>query len=241
MAAGTGSRRLLHLLLVGTHQVHPQQISPYGAIWKYGGCMPRIRHREVFGWIVLLVVCFAAAACETGVELSPEPGILRVILQSDPADTTITIAGETVGVGNTANFGVRIFQGRAFRDSSFIVLLKSPDSYREEDFVYNVLAREGGDYVEYVLFESLVPPGRYDSIRFGVNAEQLVIGSFDIPVRLPEDAPPSMNFPAEFEVAEDAVTEIRVMISPLKSVERYRDSFLFRREMRVADVGVPGA
>lgn len=185
----------------------------------------------LLGWGLL-------AGCSTGVDESPEPGILRVTLQSDLADTTIEIAGEQLVVSPSDSFGVTIFQGRAFSDTVFAVLFKSLDSYREQDFVYNVLRRDGEAFEEFVIFESLVPPGRYDRLQFGATAELLQVGNFQIPVQLPPGVSPSMDFDVEYEIVSERTTEIRMRLKPLQSVVRYRDTFLFERAFEVVEVNL---
>ena len=186
--------------------------------------------------IAALIAFSLVAGCTTGVEESPDAGILRVVMQSDPNDTTIESAGEVLTVSPSDSFGVTIFQGRAFRDTTFAVLFKSLDSYREQDFVYNVLGQEGGSYREYVIFESLVPPGEYDRLQFGVTADLLRIGTFEVPVQLPPEVHPSIDIDVDFFIDSDETTEIRLSLKPLSSVTRFRDTFLFQREFEVVGV-----
>lgn len=187
--------------------------------------------------IVLLVL--VGIGCDTGVEESPEPGVLRVTMQADPADTTIEIAGQRLAISSSDSFGVTVYQGRAFRDSAFAVLFKSTTSYRERDFVYNVFRRDGSDFEEFVIFESLLPPAEYDSLRFSATAEVLSIGNFQIPVRLPPDDVPPMDFPTSFRIVEHETTEVKVMLRPLESVRRFRDMYLFHRQFEVTHVENP--
>lgn len=191
---------------------------------------------KAVGIAVALLGGLAWTGCSTGVEESPDPGILRVVLQTDPADTTIEIAGQQLTVSPSDSFGVTIFQGRAFRDTTFAILFKSIDSYREQDFVYNVLKQSGGGFEEFVIFESLIPPGMYDRLQFGVTAEFLQIGNFQIPVQLPPDARPLMDFDVAYEIESEQTTQITVRLKPLASVERFRDLFLFRRQFEVVGV-----
>lgn len=189
--------------------------------------------------LCLAFLVVTGVGCDTGVQESPEPGVLRVTMQADPADTTIVIAGQVLTVSPSDSFGVTIYQGRAFRDTLFAVLLKSTTSYRERDYVYNVFQRDGSEFAEFVIFESLLPPGDYDSLRFSASAEMLSIGSFLIPVRLPPDAEPAMDFPARFQIAERDTTEIKVMLRPLESVRRFRDMYLFHRQFEVTHIENP--
>ena len=183
-----------------------------------------------------LIGCLFFLGCSTGVSTSPDPGIVRVTLQSDPADTTITITGRTVSVAPTDSFGVTISQGQVYSDTLFANLLKSLDSYRMEDGIYNVLRRENGTYTEFVIFEYFVPPGEYDQIQFGATASLLRLGAFNIPVALPDSAGPLVTLDVDFTVEEGSTTEIKLRIKPLESVERYRDTYLFDRQFEVVAV-----
>lgn len=195
---------------------------------------------KVFGLSISAgLLLTAALGCDTGVETSPDPGVLKVTMQADPADTTIEIAGELLSVSPGDSFGVTIFQGRAYRDTSFAILFKSTTSYRERDFVYNVLSRDGDAFEEFLIFETQLPPAEYDSLRFSATAEMLRIGSFQIPVRLPPDVTPSMDFPTNFRIVERETTEVKVMLRPLESVQRFRDTYLFHRQFEVAEVVSP--
>jgi hypothetical protein len=180
--------------------------------------------------------CLTFLGCSTGVATSPDPGIVRVTLQSDPADTTITITGRSVTVAPTDSFGVTISQGQVYSDTLFANLLRSLDSYRLEDGIYNVLRRENGTYKEYVIFESFVPPGEYDQIQFGATASLLRLGTFNIPVALPDSAGPLISLDIDFQVEAEVTTEIQLRIKPLGSVERFRDTYLFDRQFEVVAV-----
>lgn len=187
----------------------------------------------------LLVLCGLGAAvfgCDTGVEPSPDPGIVRVTLQSNAADTSIVVLGDTFAVSPSDRFDVTIFQGKVFREARFALLFEDTKSYRPEDVTYDVLKRENDEYKKYVIYESFVPPGTYDRLQFGASASLLVLGVFQIPVQLPSDAERLMDFYYSFRVSENGVTEINVEISPFQSVRRFRDSYLFDRQMRIVSV-----
>lgn len=196
------------------------------------------RRRFISSFDILLLVGFAVAlsACDAGVESSPRPGIVRVILQSDPADSSIVVLGDTFTVSAGDRFDVTIFQGKVFQQARFALLFEDTKSYRPEDITYDVLKRENDEYKKYVIYESFVPPGNYDRLQFGASASMLVLGVFQIPVQLPPDADRLMDFYQDFRVSENRATEIDIEISPFQSVRRFRDSYLFDRKMRVVSV-----
>lgn len=184
-----------------------------------------------------MACCLLLAACDTGVAPSPDPGVLRVTLQADPADNTIAVGKDVLTVAPGDRFDVTVFQGKVYRDSVFAVLLPTLDAYREQDAHYNVLARRGeAQPARYTIFESYVPPGAYDRLQFGATATELRIGGFVIPMALPPNTPGLMDFEADFEVVENDTTEITLRIKPFQSVARFRDSYQFTRQIEVVDV-----
>src|SRR3989304_2237519 len=119
------------------------------------------------------ILIFFISACETGVENSPSPGILRVTLQSDPADTILVERSDTFVVNSKypAQFMIKIFQGRINQGTNFAILYRTTTSYRQEDALYNILELDSlGKYKQFTIFESFVPPGDYNVLEFGVNS-----------------------------------------------------------------------
>ncbi|MBI4534987.1 MAG: hypothetical protein HY708_01825 [Ignavibacteriae bacterium] len=187
----------------------------------------------------LLCALLAASvlACNTGVEESPQPGIVRVTLQANPADTTIIILTDTVRVTDQDSIDVKIFQGKVFSGVKFATIFRTITSYRSEDMIYNVLAREAGTYKTHVLYESYVPPTNYTKLQLGVTATLLKFRDVaPIPLQLRPNDPPLLDFDVEFQVSENRVTEIMLQIDPLRSLSRYRDLYYFERKMRVLGV-----
>src|SRR3989337_1759992 len=189
--------------------------------------------RYVIGLLSLIII-YLISGCETGVEDSPLPGILRVTLQSDPSDTMLIERSDTFTVNQTypALFMIKIFQGRVYKESNLAVLYRTTEDYRQEDALYNILELDSlGGYKQFTIFESYIPPGDYDSVEFGVNAAsdyKLTIISlsgkiFENPVVLPPGEKLLVFFPQSFRVEENRVTQIDVQIGPFKSIKRYRD------------------
>jgi len=81
----------------------------------------------VLGLSVILFSVFSA--CDPKIEDSPQPGILRVTLESDPTDTTIIIVTDTLTVSDGDVFLISIFQGRSYQDSTWGILYPSIESY----------------------------------------------------------------------------------------------------------------
>jgi hypothetical protein len=149
-------------------------------------------------WFLLAGFSLLLVSCEsnlTGVEDSPEPGVVRITIQSDPSDTYLVERTDTFSIFTPFGkvFNINTFQGSVFSGEKFAVLFRSTQSYRQEDSVYNVIEVNVPDeelraigeriangeldintlsveYKKFILFESYVPPGDYDKIRVGINA-----------------------------------------------------------------------
>lgn len=189
------------------------------------------------GLTILYGLGIIIIGCSTGVESSPDHGILRVTLQSEPADTFIVIIADTFAVSEGDSFGVTIFQGKVYHNNNtYALLYKDTDSYRTEDITYNIIRKENGEYKKFVIYESYVPPGDYNMLQIGVTASLLKIGNFYIPVKLPQGSDLLIDLFQDFQVRENRITEVNLQISPFKSVLRYRDSFHFTREIKITDI-----
>jgi hypothetical protein len=183
-----------------------------------------------------VVALLLAAGCDTGVEVSPQPGILRVTLQSDPADTSILIVKDTVNVAEGDSFGVTVYQGKVYNDSAFALLYTTPRTYQQQDVTYNIIKRSAGQYHKFTIYECHVPPFSYDKITFGMTPRILRLGTFEIPVKSPTDVSPFVELHTQFHVEEKGVTEVEVRIRPFRSVRRYRDSYLFVPDVEIVSV-----
>ncbi len=228
-------------------------------------------------FLVTILVGFSISNfyCDTGIEPSCGPGVLRVCLQSSQEDTTITITNvmHTVGTyiiidtitvidtivtgndtdyvsydypvfeikGERCRFPVRLFQAMVFNGNECAYLSQHLDMPDYPVWYYDILLRINYSYPKYKVFETYIPPGQYDSLQVGLSPapspfDIVRIGAMVIPVELPPDEQVLMNFDCEFTVHEDDTTEIVLEIKPLESVRRYRDSYLFCRDIKVTDI-----
>ena len=126
------------------------------------------------GLVILFIIGLITFSCDVGIEDSPNPGIIRINLQSDPLDNSIVIVPDTLSVAPNDSFGVTIFQGKAFRDTISAILYKSPMSTKQEDIIYNIIKIESDEYKQFTIFESHLPPGNFNKILF------VAFGSFPI-------------------------------------------------------------
>ncbi len=197
--------------------------------------------------VILLCSALTLYNCTTGVTDSPDHGTVRIMFSSDPADTILIERADTFSVTTRfdAFFVLKVFQGRVYRGSDFAVLYPTIDSYRQEDRFVNIIALDStGNYRNYKVFESYIPPGNYSSLEFGVTPAagiplKIVANSgktFENPVELPPGESLLYHFDQDFNVSENRVTQIDVQISPFQSVKRYRDVYRLYRVMKVTGV-----
>ena len=231
-----------------------------------------------FTAVAIFLLIFFVVGCDTGVEPSGRPGVLRVCLQSSQEDTTVVIVNDTYTVGtwlvnkdtitvidtivtgsdtnfvsrDTAVYNVehkgewcfflvRLFQAKVFDDGNYAYLTQHLDVQDYPMWYYDILLRINYSYPKYTVFETYLPPGQYDSLQVGLSpapfpSNIVRIGAMKIPVELPPDEEVLMNFDCEFTVHENDTTEIVLQIEPLESVKRYRDSYLFCRDVKVTDI-----
>ncbi len=185
--------------------------------------------------VLFLVTVSFYTGCTTGVESSPLPGILKITLQSNPSDTMIVVISDTLVVGEEDYFGNIIFQGRVFSGDHYAFLFPDKDKPQQEDKTYNVIEQIDGEYIQYTIFESYVPPGEYDAIEFGITGDLVKLGYFEIPVKMPEGESPKQKLKHTFTVEENGTTQLHIQLSPFESVNRYRDSYMFRPVLEITN------
>ena len=186
----------------------------------------------------LLFAILGITGCDSGVAPSPTPGVLRVLLRADAADTTKEIVGQHISLDEVQQkrFMVTLTQGQAYRDTAFSLLYRTLRSFQIEDESYNVLARENQEPPTYVVYETRLPPASYDSLQLVVTASQMAIGAFDnIPIAQPPQ--PLATFRQPFAITEGDTTEVLLVIRPLQSLSRFLDEFVFEQCVKVVRVG----
>lgn len=204
-----------------------------------------------------LVLSLCVNSCRTGVEPSPSPGIVRVTLRSIETDTTIIIQNDTSRFSRWDEFYLYVSQGKIYRGHNYALLYADLGIARVPGDTVNIIKREwlngvpikptdfteintrNSRYIKYVVLESYVPPGEYDSLAFALTANEIltfVPKVYMNPVQLPPETHPQMQFPARITVNEGRVTEVNLEIFPFSSLYRFRDSYLFGRKIKVVSV-----
>ena len=197
------------------------------------------------------------AGCGNGIEPSPGPGILRVTIKANELDTTIVIGSDTSRFSRWDNFQLFISQGRLDRGGNYALLYANPSSARVNGDTINILARKWLDgtpittadttpisatnsrYRSYVIFESNVPPGDYSRLEMSLIGKEMDIfipKIFQNPIQLPESTGSVIGFLQTISVREGGTTEINLEIDPFSSLQRYRDLFVFSRQVRVTNI-----
>lgn len=203
------------------------------------------------------LLAFAAVQCTTGVEPSPEPGIVRVMIKGVESDTMIVIQSDSSEFSRWDRFDLYLSTGRVYRGDLYSTIYNNPSNERKGSDTVNILAREWLDgspitprdtmritpqnsrWINYVVFESYVPPGSYDRLYFSLMATEMEIfipKHYLNPVQLPPGTEPGMSFDVPFTVTDGAVTEIWLEIYPYQSLSRYKDAFYFDRQIIVSSV-----
>jgi hypothetical protein len=204
-----------------------------------------------------LAIVLVLNSCQTVVEPSPDPGILRVTLKANEADTTIIIQSDTSRLSRWDEFNLTVSQGRLYRGSNHALLYANRSIDRIQGSTVNILHREwlngvpikktditeintkNSRYRTDVVFECFVPPGTYDSLTFTLTATEILIfipKVYQNPVQLPPGTRPQMQLSTNMTVNEGRVTQVNLEILPFGSLSRYRDSYLFDRKVRVVGV-----
>lgn len=182
-------------------------------------------------------IIFAILNGCTGVEPSPEPGIIQLYLQADPSDTTIIILPDTIYVSKGDRFEITIFQTRVFStDGNYAYLYKTLTSYIQEDIKIDIFERDslGKPFKTFKIYESRVPPGRYNRIQMGILPNFLDIWVYEVPIQVLVST--FVDLESEFEVKENKITQIYIKIYPLKSLKRFKDIFQFEPKLEISEI-----
>jgi hypothetical protein len=204
-----------------------------------------------------VLLAAAVLSCTTGVDPSPDPGIIRVMIKGVESDTMIVIQSDSSEFSRWDRFDLYLSTGRVYQGSNYATIYNNPSNERKGADTVNILAREWLDgapitprdtaritpqnsrWISYLVFESYVPPGEYDRLYFSLTATEMEIfipKHYLNPVQLPPGVQPGMSFDIPFSVTEGGTTEINLEIYPYQSLSRYRDAFFFDRKVVVSNV-----
>ncbi|MDW7680480.1 MAG: hypothetical protein SCK70_07930, partial [bacterium] len=119
----------------------------------------KLKYQVIFLSTILLTYCLIFFQCATKVEPNPDPGVIRLYLVTNPADTCIQIGFDSLVVTNNDLFNLIISQMKAYtNETNYAHLYKDFSGYQDEDIQYNLLEREQHSYVPQMISETYVPP-----------------------------------------------------------------------------------
>ena len=189
---------------------------------------------------LLVIGAFATgfAGCANDVNLHPDPGVVRVVLQSAPQDTSIVLVKDTLPVGDSDVMMANVFQGKIYDGEKYFILYKNLNTTNQEDETYNLLKRDNGEYFPHIIFETQLPEATYDTLEFGLTASYLRLGTNRVDIVMPEGEEILMRLGREIRISENDTTEVTVQVKPLESVQRRRNTMVFNRQVEITDIAV---
>lgn len=208
-------------------------------------------------YLIFLSVLFFIG-CDTGVETSPNPGIIRITIKSADADTLLIILGDTIKFSRVDHYDVIFSQARLYRDENYAELFTDLSIERNNSITINVLQRAWLDgriitpndsvfdveawnskYVSSKVVEWYIPPGTYNELQFNLKGIEVYVArprQFRTPLQLADGVKPIMSFNQTIDVNAGRVTEVNLEILPFQSIKRYKDSYIFERKINIASV-----
>lgn len=130
-----------------------------------------------------ILVGMLLTSCETGVESSPQPGIIEITLRANPDETFIVERADTFSVFSPyqTRFFVSVFQGKAYQGETFATLFPTLTSYEQRDSSYNLygmnFSKAGIDSIYYhvatgnISFEDVEDEGQREFVRTIIRLE----------------------------------------------------------------------
>ena len=204
--------------------------------------------KQIALYFAAVLIAIFAISCSSGVEPSPDPGLVRIIMQANPADTIIIVGQDTVHSDPRDSISISIFQGRVYQDSIYSLLYQNREEYLQEDHFYNFFNRgEDGFYGEQIIFECLLPPEDFNRIVFGIDADFMLLtsgfssGGIGIPMESSPELSLLKEFNVDFEIKSGKVTEIKIILHLFDSVVRFKDFFRFVPVMEVTSISDQGS
>jgi hypothetical protein len=209
---------------------------------------------------VFIIICsiLLLNSCQTGVEASPEPGIFRVTLVANEADSILVLLGDTARCSKYDRYDVIMSNGRLYRGEYYADIFVAPTIDRITADTINLLQRqwpdgrlvgEGSDPFEiqryqtkpvsYTVFEWHTPPGTYDTFQFGLKGIEVYVvipRQFHNTMQLPEGVSLIMNLSQSITINPGRVTQMDLVLDPYKSIKRFQDAYIFDRKISVLRV-----
>jgi len=194
------------------------------------------KYRTIFlCFILLLAYCVILFQCTTKVEPNPDPGVIRIYLVTNPADTCIQIGFDSLVVSSNDQFVLIVSQMKAYtNDTNYVRLYKNFSGYQDEDISHNLLERRLDKYVPQMISETYVPPNNYKKLEFVIYpSETVTIQGLTFPIEIPDDYDPLIIFDHSFTIKENQEYDIYIQFNAFQSITRWRDIYIFTPDFEI--------
>jgi hypothetical protein len=169
------------------------------------------------------------------VESNPDPGVLRIYLVTNQADTCIQMGFDSLTIINSDKFPLTITQMKAYTDEiNYAQLFKDFEGYKDEDIEYNLFEREQDKFIPQKIVETYIPPNRYEKVEFVVDTSGYVtIQGLAFPIETPDDYDPLISFDHNFTIDENQEYDIYIQFNAFQSITRWRDIYIFTKNFEI--------
>jgi hypothetical protein len=220
--------------------------------------LPKINMKIFVNVLIILSSILLLNSCQTGVEASPEPGIFRVTIVANEADSILVLLGDTARCSKYDRYDVILSNGRLYRGENYTDIFVAPTIDRIIADTVNLLQRQWNDGklvgsgtdpfeipryqtkpVTYTVFEWYTPPGTYDKFQFGLKGIEVYVvipRQFHNTMQLAEGVSLIMNLTHPVTINPGKVTQMDLVLDPYKSIKRFQDAYIFDRKISVARV-----
>ncbi len=167
--------------------------------------------------------------CNDNLNSNPDPGVLRIYLVTNPADTTIKIGFDSLTVTNSDNFTITIGQMKIYsEDNNYAKLFTNFSGYKDEEVEYNLLQRKQGKFVPQMIAETYIPPNEYKKVEFVVYPpKNVTIYGLTFPIEIPDDYEPLISLDHNFKIDQNEEYDIYIRFNAFHSITRWRDTYIF--------------
>jgi hypothetical protein len=187
----------------------------------------KIKYLVIFLGSILSALLFIQ--CTSNVDSNPDPGVLRINIVTNPADTCIQIGFDSLFITNNDNFPLIISQIKTYTaDENYAQLFPNFAGYKDEDIEYNFLEREQDSFVPQKIVESYIPPDAYNKIMFIIYPmESVTIQGLTFPIKTADDYDPLITLDCNYSIDQNQEYEIYIRFNAFQSITRWRDTYYF--------------
>lgn len=195
----------------------------------------KYKYQVIFLGVILLTYCLIFVQCATKVEPNPAPGVVRLYLVTNPADTCIQIGFDSLTVTENDLFTLIISQMKTYtNETNYAHLYEDFSGYQDQDLFYNLLERDQNSYVPQMISETYVPPDNYSKIEFVIYpSESVFIQGLTLPIEISDDYDPLISFDHSFTLKENQEYDIYIQFNAFQSISRWRDTYIFTPDFQI--------